>query len=134
VDVRNPSSVRPWQHVLEPLGGYLKLGALLDKDPAAYSKAYNFGPLPDDHLTVRALVETAIASWGSGNWTDRSAATQPHEAGLLKLDISRAKKELNWEPRLTAREAIEWTIGWYKIPEEQQAEYSFRQINNYFEL
>ena len=64
IDVRNPNAVRPWQHVLEPLSGYLQVGVLLDKDPLHFSKPYNFGPLPTDHLTVRQLVETAIESWG----------------------------------------------------------------------
>ena len=132
INVRNPSAVRPWQHVLEPLNGYLLLGALLDSTPALYSKPFNFGPLPEDHLSVKELVETTIKSWGSGNWIDGSDATQVHEAGLLKLDISRAKKELNWTPKLTASQAIEWTINWYKTQVQEQANYSFLQIKEYF--
>jgi CDP-glucose 4,6-dehydratase len=134
IPVRNPKAVRPWQHVLEPLNGYLQLGVLLDTDPSLYSKAYNFGPLPGDHLTVKELVETAIEVWGSGKWTDSSAATQPHEAGLLKLDISRARQELKWEPRLSAKQAIGWTINWYKKTSTEQAAYPFQQINDYFSL
>ncbi|MEO5945857.1 MAG: CDP-glucose 4,6-dehydratase, partial [Chitinophagaceae bacterium] len=107
--VRNPSAVRPWQHVLEPLCGYLQLGILLDTTPEKYAKAYNFGPLPSDHFTVKQLVEKAIACWGSGSWVNHSDPNQPHEAGLLKLDISKAKKELNWIPKLTGTQAIEWT-------------------------
>lgn len=134
INVRNPAAVRPWQHVLEPLSGYLLLGILLDTQPLVFSKAYNFGPLPDDHLTVKELVETAITNWGSGSWTDSSDSTQPHEAGLLQLDISRAKNELKWIPKLSASQAIEWTIGWYKQPVSEQTAYSFKQINNYFAL
>jgi len=134
INVRNPSAIRPWQHVLESLNGYLLLGALLDENPSLYSKPYNFGPIPEDHLSVKELVETVIKSWGSGNWIDSSDATQIHEAGLLKLDISRANKELNWTPKLSAREAIEWTINWYKTTLQEQANYSFQQINNYFAL
>lgn len=132
VSVRNPLAVRPWQHVLEPLNGYLKLGMLLDMDPQLYSKAYNFGPLPEDHLTVREVVETAIGVWGQGSWQDDSAPGQVHEAGLLKLDIQRAREELGWTPRLSAKEAIQWTIEWYKKPVNEQLEMTIRQINNYF--
>jgi len=134
INVRNPSAVRPWQHVLEPLNGYLQLGTMLDENPSQYSKAYNFGPLPEDHLSVKELVETAIKSWGNGKWIDSSDSTQVHEAGLLKLDISRAKKELNWAPKLSASQAIEWTINWYKTPIKEQANYSFQQISEYFKL
>jgi CDP-glucose 4,6-dehydratase len=134
IDVRNPNAVRPWQHVLEPLSGYLQLGILLDQDHLIFSKPYNFGPLPTDHLTVRQLVETAIESWGSGSWTDSSDATQPHEAGLLKLDISRAINELKWIPKLSAKQAISWTIDWYKQSKDKQADFTFQQINNYFAL
>lgn len=132
INVRNPLAVRPWQHVLEPLSGYLLLGSLLDANPSLYSKPYNFGPLPKDHLSVRELVETAIKIWGSGNWNDGSDSKQVHEAGLLKLDISRSKKELNWIPKLSATQAIEWTINWYRKSLEDQANYSFQQIKDYF--
>ena len=132
INVRNPDSVRPWQHVLEPLSGYLKLGILVDTNPSAFSKAYNFGPLPGDHFTVRQLVETAIESWGNGNWTDSSDATQPHETGLLKLDISLAMNELRWIPKLSAKQAISWTIDWYKQEKDKQADFTFQQIKDYF--
>ena len=131
IEVRNPASVRPWQHVLEPLGGYLMLGALLDTDHALYSKAYNFGPLPNDHLTVKELVESAIQIWGLGKWKDASRTGQHHEAGLLKLDISKAGKELHWVPKLTAATAISWTINWYKEEEKNKVDFTFSQINDY---
>ncbi len=130
--VRNPSAIRPWQHVLEPLSGYLKLAQLLDTSAQQYSKAYNFGPLPDDHLTVKELVEKAIAAWGKGSWTDGSDPSQPHEAGLLKLDITRAQQELQWKPKLNAAEAIGWTLDWYKQPAAGKLQFTFDQINNYF--
>lgn len=133
VEVRNPASVRPWQHVLEPLGGYLLLGALMQQAPEKYTGAYNFGPLPDDHLTVRELAELAIQSWGNGQWTDTSDGKHPHEAGLLKLDITKAKEVLHWQPRLQAAEAIRWTIEWYK----QQMDipgFTIDQINRYMAI
>jgi CDP-glucose 4,6-dehydratase len=134
IEVRNPAAVRPWQHVLEPLTGYLLLGALLYDEPAAFARAYNFGPYPEDHLTVKDLVTTAINIWGQGAWKDISDPEQPHEATLLQLDISRALEQLDWNPKLTAADAIEWTIEWYKKPLDKQADFTFQQIENYFTL
>lgn len=133
IEVRNPVSVRPWQHVLEPLGGYLLLGGLMDADPVKYSGAYNFGPNPTDHLTVKELVELSIKTWGNGQWKDTSDASQPHEATLLKLDISKAINTLNWQPKLNAAQAIEWTINWYKNKTGIPA-FTFQQINDYMAL
>jgi CDP-glucose 4,6-dehydratase len=134
VEVRNPDAVRPWQHVLEPLGCYLLLGALLHENATSFSHAYNFGPYPEDHLTVKELVELSIKTWGSGKWKDMSDHNQPHEAGLLKLDISKAINELNWRPKLNANEAISWTINWYKQSSEKQIDFTFQQINDYLNL
>lgn len=134
IEVRNPNAVRPWQHVLEPLTGYLLLGALLNDEPQKFSKPYNFGPLPNDHLTVKELVEIAIKIWGKGEWKNISNANEPHEAGLLKLDINRARKKLNWQPKLSAQQAVEWSINWYKQSSEMQPAYTFQQIKNYFKL
>ncbi|SEW44912.1 CDP-glucose 4,6-dehydratase [Chitinophaga sp. YR573] len=133
IEVRNPVSVRPWQHVLEPIGGYLQLGALLQQDPAKYAKAYNFGPVAEDHLTVKELVEKAISIWGNGQWKDASKPGQLHEATLLKLDISLAKEELQWRPKLNAAQAIEWTINWYKQPANNRQAYTIQQINEYMQ-
>lgn len=134
IEVRNPSAVRPWQHVLEPITGYLLLGACIDADVSKYSRAFNFGPEPQDHLTVRELVEESIQHWGSGNWIDKSTTGEPHEAGLLKLDIELAKKQIGWQPKMSARQAIGWTIDWYKQPIENKVEYSFQQIRNFLNL
>ncbi len=133
IEVRNPGAVRPWQHVLEPLAGYLLTGALLHDDPVKYSGAYNFGPEPADHLTVKELVELAIKTWQSGEWKDTHDTNQVHEAKLLKLDISKAKTKLNWQPKLNAATAIEWTINWYGQTEEV-ADFTFQQINDYMDL
>jgi len=131
VEVRSPYAVRPWQHVLEPLSGYLLLGGLLGENPQAFSTAYNFGPYPEDHLTVKELVELAVHEWGSGSWKDISGGVQPHEAGLLKLDIGRAIAQLGWKPRLDAKAAIEWTLQWYKKPAEEQAGFTLQQIKKF---
>lgn len=131
VSVRSPAAVRPWQHVLEPLNGYLLLGIRLHENANEFSGAYNFGPLPNDHLPVKDLVNTAIKCWGSGSWIDTSTATQLHEANLLQLDITKAETELNWYPKLTSTQAIEWTIDWYKQGNENIFDYTVQQIKNY---
>lgn len=132
--LRNPSSVRPWQHVLEPLGGYLLLGGLLDQNIEKYSGAYNFGPEKNDHLTVQDLAEKAIGIYGKGEWENTNELKPPHEAGLLQLDISKAKNILGWEPKLTSKEAIEWTIQWYKENEDSRQGFTKDQIKTYMDL
>ena len=133
IEVRNPNAVRPWQHVLEPLNGYLTLGKMAYENYNQIANAYNFGPLPTDHLPVKDLVETAIKCWGNGEWKDTSNPNQLHEAGLLMLDINKAKNELNWQPRLASKEAIEWTMNWYKET-GNKFEFTLEQINKYQQL
>jgi CDP-glucose 4,6-dehydratase len=113
--VRNPKSIRPWQHVIEPLFGYLELGAKVNENPIKYSNAYNFGPNITDALSVEDMVEKSIKLWESGLYTVEVNDYNPHEAGLLKLDISKALKELNWFPVFDAQTTIERTINWYKL-------------------
>jgi len=132
IQVRNPNSVRPWQHVLEPVGAYLKLGAALHENPSSFSEAFNIGPREQDHLSVRQLVELSIEYWGGGSWMDCSQPGNLHEAGLLKLDISKIKDRLNWEPLLDAASAIRWTIEWYKEPADKRTDLMLQQISNYF--
>jgi CDP-glucose 4,6-dehydratase len=123
--------VRPWQHVLEPLNGYLTLGKLAYENYESISNAYNFGPFPKDHLPVKNLVEISIKNWGNGDWKDTSSPNQLHEAGLLMLDISKAINELNWIPKLESKEAIEWTIDWYKNSTKNEFDFTLEQINKY---
>lgn len=113
VIIRNPKSVRPWQHVLEPVTGYLLLGANLSEKPLEFNQAYNFGPHLSDALTVEEMLKLAIKSWGKGEYVVQGDETQPHEAGLLKLDISKAISELNWLPKMNAEEAVSITMDWY---------------------
>lgn len=131
--VRNPKSVRPWQHVLEPLSGYLLLAAKLSEDEA-FAEAFNFGPEPEDHLTVEQLVETAIAMWGKGSWASPKLENQPHEAGLLQLDISKSKERLGWLPKMSAKDAIRLTLDWYlAYSKANMLELCKRQINQFME-
>jgi CDP-glucose 4,6-dehydratase len=134
IEVRNPQSVRPWQHVLEPLSGYIKLSMLAHEKYNAISGAYNFGPLPSDHLPVSELVALAIKKWGAGTWLDTSNPNQPHEAGLLKLSINKAIEELNWQPKLNSHQAIEWTIDWYKKSSTADFEFTLSQIKSFIQL
>lgn len=114
VKIRNGHSVRPWQHVLEPLVGYLTLGSHLNQDSSRFSDAFNFGPHASDALTVLELMELVINDWGKGNYEIVESTQKPHEAGLLKLDISKAMNELDWKPIWSANEAVKQTIAWYK--------------------
>lgn len=114
VPVRNPAAIRPWQHVLEPLGGYLHLGAKMADAPTRYADSWNFGPLAEDNLTVGQLVAIALESWGGGSHVFSPGTEQPHEAGLLKLDISKTVNCLHWQPKLNAASAIQKTVAWYK--------------------
>lgn len=130
--VRNPKSIRPWQHVLEPLAGYLHLGCQMVKDPIKYADSYNFGPLEDDKLTVEELIQIAAKKWGSGSYEVEKNTDGPHEAGLLQLNIQKAKGILNWEPNMQSSEAIEKTVTWYKNYNENPLELTQNQIKEYF--
>jgi CDP-glucose 4,6-dehydratase len=115
IPVRNPHAVRPWEHVLEPLSGYLELGARLAGSQAAeYCEAWNFGPEPSGACTVRELVERLVSRWGEGRWEDRSDPGAPHEARFLRLAIDKARVRLGWRPRLDLDTAVAWTVDWYK--------------------
>jgi CDP-glucose 4,6-dehydratase len=113
VIIRNPNSVRPWQHVLEPVVGYLLLGANLAKKPLEFNQAYNFGPHLSDALPVEDMLKLTIKSWGKGEYIIEKDETQPHEAGLLKLDISKTISELKWQPKMNAEKAVSITMDWY---------------------
>jgi CDP-glucose 4,6-dehydratase len=135
IPIRNPSSVRPWQHVLEPLIGYLLLGSKLESDPIKYSQAYNFGPDANNALPVIEMVKLAINSWGGGEYVINQVSGQPHEAGLLKLDISKVIEQLKWTPKLSASEAVTYTINWYKKFYSDRAnilQYTEDQIKDFF--
>jgi CDP-glucose 4,6-dehydratase len=112
--IRNPNSVRPWQHVIEPLFGYLRLGVKLIEDPLQYSNAYNFGPNISDSMTVKEVVEESIKSWGEGSYSCHLDHEHVHEAGILRLDISKAINELNWKPIMNPQIAIQRTVNFYK--------------------
>ncbi len=135
IPVRNPNSIRPWQHVMEPLRGYLTLASVLDNEKKHISSAFNFGPLQNDHISVKDLVLLAIEIWESGEWEDKSnKEDSAHEASILKLDIEKAMNELSWIPKLNSKQAIQLAIDWYKQPDKNLYDFTVSQINYYQSL
>jgi CDP-glucose 4,6-dehydratase len=115
VPVRNPVAVRPWQHVLEPVSGYLLLAARLLSEPRPdLCSAWNFGPTEGREAPVRQLVESFLKAWGGGTWEDRSDPSAPHESPSLRLSNERAVGRLGWSPRWTLEEAVGRTARWYR--------------------
>ncbi len=113
-ELRNPRSLRPWQHALEPLGGYLLLGAKLAAPGGeAYAEAWNFGPLPTDVRNVGELAGALLERWGREGWKDVSDRAAPHEAGLLRLSIDKAVSRLGWRPVWDFAETVARTADWY---------------------
>ena len=134
VIIRSPKATRPWQHVLEPLTGYLMVGAELLRDNKELASGWNFGP--NDVLNVESVLNEAIKVWGRGSYEIAEDA-QFHEAHSLKLDISKAKTILKWEPKYDVHTAIEKTINWYKCyydNEINMKEYTKKQIEEYISI
>jgi len=114
VTIRNPHAIRPWQHVLEPLSGYLKLAQKLYEEGAAYAEGWNFGPNDEDAKPVQWIVEQLTQSWGEGASWLLDGGEHPHEAHYLKLDCSKAKGRLDWHPRWHLDEALKRIVDWQK--------------------
>jgi CDP-glucose 4,6-dehydratase len=115
VPVRNPAAVRPWQHVLEPLAGYLSLAAAMLAEPAAaWCTGWNFGPAAEDDITVQQLTEIFIDAWGAGRWEDMHDPRAPIETHVLRLAIDQSLAALPWRPRFSSREAIQRTAAWFR--------------------
>ena len=113
--IRDPKkSIRPWQHVLEPLGGYLTVAAKILEHGPLYSGARNFGPGSDSIISVEDLVNKVLSHWEGGKWVEEQKSSTLHEARLLSLDIGKAQYELNWHPRWDIDQTVEKTIEWYK--------------------
>jgi CDP-glucose 4,6-dehydratase len=114
VSIRNPDAVRPWQHVLEPLDGYLLLAQRLYEDGESYAQAWNFGPQTDDVQTVRWMADRFASLWGAPARWEQDLGAHPHEARLLQLDVSKARAELGWRPRWRSADALQATVEWYR--------------------
>jgi CDP-glucose 4,6-dehydratase len=139
VDIRRPDATRPWQHVLEPLSGYLSLGSELYESPGRHGEAYNFGPPANQNYPVRDLINEMGLSWKNVRWNDKSDdLSNFHEAGLLKLNCDKALFDLNWLPTLEFSEAVKMTIDWYKTYYENEKksmwEFSSKQIDDFTKL
>lgn len=116
--LRSPNATRPWQHVLEPLSGYLVIARELLLNPDATKGAWNFGPEPENVRTVEELTKKAIDVWGSGDLRVETADSKLHEANLLMLNIDKAKTKVNWHPQWDFEQAVEKTVSWYKRVDE----------------
>jgi CDP-glucose 4,6-dehydratase len=131
--IRSPHAVRPWQHVLEPLHGYLVLGERLWADGPAHSEGWNFGPNDDDVVSVDRVVNQLALMWGRDcKWT-AEGGNQPHEARLLKLDCSKAKARLGWSPNWDLSRALQEVVDWYRAFKQgvDMSALTLKQINCY---
>lgn len=133
LQIRNPNSVRPWQHVLEPLSGYLTLCQKLHEQPDDFSQAWNFGPYHNDAIAVADVVNKMIKTWDQDITWKYTKADKTHEANLLNLDCSKSNKLLNWLPQWRIDRSIEETVNWYRAWKENadMQDFSIHQIKRY---
>ena len=136
VNIRNPHATRPWQHVLEPLSGYLSLAENLYTQGPAFAEAFNFGPAEEDVKPVQWIVEQLTQSWGNGASWHLESGIHPHEAHYLKLDCSKARATLGWQPHWKLGQALQSIIVWHKAHSTHQNSKDMRslclqQINDY---
>jgi CDP-glucose 4,6-dehydratase len=136
IAIRHPHAVRPWQHVLEPLCGYLLLAELLHEDAAEFGDAWNFGSPYDQARPVSWVVSRVVERWGDGAGWFCTDDVEPHEADVLKVDASRAHLLLGWAPRLALDFALAWTVDWYRrlTAGEPALALTLAQIDRYCEL
>jgi len=134
--IRNPLATRPWQHVLEPLSGYLILAQSLYLGGVKYAGGWNFGPYDSDVRAVNEVIELLVRGWGKNATWERDDAETPHEAQLLKLDCSKAMSYLGWQPKWSVDESVEKILAWqraYRSNEDMKA-FSLSQIQSYTEV
>jgi CDP-glucose 4,6-dehydratase len=132
--LRNPDAIRPWQHVLEPLAGYLMLAEQLYRGSAKVADAWNFGPDASSEQSVNHLVSLVAKCWGGEARWNVSTGSHPHEARVLRLDSSKARFELGWHPRLSLERAVKMTVDWYRLDLKQKdavREFTVSQIRAY---
>lgn len=135
VNIRNPNAIRPWQHVLEPLSGYLSLAQKLYEEGASYAEGWNFGPNDEDARPVQWIMEKLARGWGEGASWVLDGGNHPHEANYLKLDCSKAKTRLDWHPRWHLEDTLSAIIEWYRGYRDgnDMHEQTLRQISIYNE-
>lgn len=132
IEIRSRKAVRPWQHVLEPLSGYMLLASKMWDEPTKYCEGWNFGPHAESISTVWDVATKVVENYGSGELRDSSDPNALHEAKLLILDISKAKFQLGWEPRMNIKQTVKLTVEWYRRYQREDAyEICVNQIINY---
>lgn len=132
IKIRSPKAIRPWQFVLEPLAGYLMLAEKMYQDPVRYAQGWNFGPEEQNIVNVWSVATKLVQSYGTGTLIDISEEKKPHEAMLLKLNITKAKTQLGWKPILDFKETITWTTAWYQMYQKENVyELNMAQIREY---
>jgi CDP-glucose 4,6-dehydratase len=133
LQIRNPRAVRPWQHVLEPLRGYLILAERLFEEGPRFSGGWNFGPEYSDARPVNWVVERLARTWGPSAQWRIDTHQHPHEAQMLKLDWSKAAQQLDWKPAFSLERALDETMAWYKLAQRQHnmRDFTLEQIDNY---
>jgi CDP-glucose 4,6-dehydratase len=133
VVIRNPHSTRPWQHVLEPLSGYLALAQRLWDGGAEFAEGWNLGPRDEDARPVQWIVERLVELWGQGARWQLDGGDHPHEAHFLKLDISKARSRLRWEPRWRLADALQHIVTWHQawLRKEDVRALCLAQIDQY---
>lgn len=133
LEIRNPNSIRPWQHVLDPLFGYIILAEKLWANGSEYAQAWNFGPDNEGVVPVKEILNHLGKSLNKKIAVKKSNGKNPHEAGLLLLDSSKAKRKLNWIPKLKINDTIKFTADWYSAfySKANMNEFSLNQINQY---
>jgi CDP-glucose 4,6-dehydratase len=131
--IRRPKAIRPWQHVLEPVHGYIMLAERLLAGKEQFASAFNFGPGDEDAWPVERIADRMAAAWGESATWIRDADPGVHEAGILRLDASRARTELGWQPRLTIESALDWTVDWYRACQQDDTmkDFTYNQIEAY---
>jgi CDP-glucose 4,6-dehydratase len=136
VNIRNPHAIRPWQHVLEPLSGYLILAERLYTDGPRFADAWNFGPNDSDAQPVQAIVERLTSEWGDGARWSLDGGEHPHEATFLKLDCSKARARLGWRPRWDLNHTLDSIVAWYKAAarNEDVKAVTLAQIDKYTQI
>ncbi len=135
LEIRNPDAVRPWQHVVEPLSGYIRLAERLTADPTRYAGGWNFGPPQEDMAPVSRVVDELARHWGRTSGYVRQPGEHPHEAAMLTLDSAKANRELGWAQHLTLEQATGWSAEWYRAVDAgvDAATISRMQIRHYYQ-
>ena len=133
VNIRNPGAMRPWQHVLEPLSGYMQLAEKLYADGMDFSEAWNFGPHDEEAKPVQWIVEKLVSLWGEDASWQRDISPHPHEAHYLKLDCSKARMKLNWQPTWGLEHTLNRIVMWHKawLNKTDMYDYTVSEINDY---